>query len=518
MKITENWSIIKPSVSSKGGIVTSHHYEASQIGIDILNSGGNAIDAAVSMSLALGVIEPWMSGLGGCGYMLYFDSKTNQTHAIEFGVKSPKKLDLSKFVLSDEGQDTDLFGWPNVKDDTNIHGALSMAVPGYINGVSTALKEFGSMPWKDIIEPACILSKRGLKADWYTTMRINLEAKLLSKYKSSKNIFFENSLPIVSEDPTNLKSIKNEGLYNSYCLLRDEGPETFYKGELSKILVKDLREINSFINSDDLSDYKSELMRCDKTVYRNSEVHVAPGLNAGPSLIDALNFLEKNWSPKNNNPDADAYENYYKALHFSFEKRLKEMGEPKENSCTTHLSVVDKEGNMVALTQTLLSVFGSRVILPESGILMNNGIMWFDPRQGKPNSLSKDKKPLCNMCPTIVIDNSGKKIALGASGGRRIFPSVFQTISFLLDYNMNLDDAFTTPRIDYSGENRILANEKLGKDIIGNLNNYEKTIEVPDSVLSHSFACPNAVMSDATGNRYGNAYIPSPCSAAISSE
>ena len=494
MKIKENWSITKPSVSSKGGIVTSHHYEASQIGIDVLKSGGNAIDAAVSMSLALGVIEPWMSGLGGCGYMLYYDSKTHQTHAIEFGVKSPKKLDLSKFVLSDQGKDNDLFGWPNVKDDTNIHGAYSMAIPGYIRGVSTALKEFGSMSWKDIIEPACILSKRGLKADWYTTMRINLEAKLLSKYKSSKNIFFEGGLPIVSEDPTNLKSIKNSALYNSYCLLRDEGPETFYTGELSKILVKDLREINSFINSDDLSDYKSELKRSTKTVYRNSEVHVAPGLNAGPSLIDALNFLEKNWSSKNNNPEADTYENYYKALHFSFEKRLKEMGEPKENSCTTHLSVVDKDGNMV------------------------NGIMWFDPRQGKPNSLGKDKKPLCNMCPTIVIDNSGKKIALGASGGRRIFPSVFQTISFLLDYNMNLDDAFTTPRIDYSGENRILANEKLGKDIIDNLSKFEKTIEIPDSVLSHSFACPNAVMIDPMGNRYGNAYIPSPCSATISSE
>jgi len=516
MKITENWSIIKPSVSSKAGIVTSHHYEASQIGIEILKSGGNAVDAAVSMGLALGVIEPWMSGIGGCGYMLYFDSKTQHTYAIEFGVKSPKTLDLSKFVLYEEGKDNDLFGWPNVKDDINIHGALSMAIPGYIHGISTALKNFGSMSWKDIIEPACILSKRGLKADWYTTMRINLEAKLLSKYKSSKNIFFEDDLPIVSEDPTSLKSIKNVGLYNSYCLLRDEGPETFYTGELSKILVKDLREINSFINSEDLSDYKSELTRSTKTEYRESEVHVSPGLNAGPSLIDALNFLEKNWCPKNSNPDVAAYENYYKALHFSFEKRLKEMGEPKENSCTTHLSVVDKDGNMVALTQTLLSVFGSRVVLPESGILMNNGIMWFDPRQGKPNSLSNDKKPLCNMCPTIVIDKSGKKIALGASGGRRIFPSVFQTISFLLDYNMNLDDAFTTPRIDYSGENRILANEKLDKDIIKNLNNYEKTIEIPDSVLSHSFACPNAVMSDAMGNQYGNAYIPSPCSAAIS--
>src|SRR6056300_2073953 len=99
MKIKENWSIHKPSVRSKGGVVTSHHYEASQIGVDVLRSGGNAIDAAVSMSLALGVIEPWMSGLGGCGYMLYYDSKTHTTHAIEFGVKSPKKLDLSKFVL-----------------------------------------------------------------------------------------------------------------------------------------------------------------------------------------------------------------------------------------------------------------------------------------------------------------------------------------------------------------------------------------------------------------------------------
>ena len=194
------------------------------------------------------------------------------------------------------------------------------------------------------------------------------------------------------------------------------------------------------------------------------------------------------------------------------------MGEPKENSCTTHLSVVDKDGNMVSLTQTLLSVFGSRVVLPESGILMNNGIMWFDPRKGKPNSLSADKKPLCNMCPTIVLEKSGKKIAMGASGGRRIFPAVFQTISFLIDYNMDLNNAFSTPRIDYSGENRILANESLKQDIINKLNNYKKTVKVPDSVFSHLFAAPNAVMSDFKGNKYGNAYIPSPWSSTLSSE
>ena len=143
---------------------------------------------------------------------------------------------------------------------------------------------------------------------------------------------------------------------------------------------------------------------------------------------------------------------------------------------------------MVSLTQTLLSVFGSRVVLPESGILMNNGIMWFDPRKGKPNSLSADKKPLCNMCPTIVLEKSGKKIAMGASGGRRIFPAVFQIISFLIDYNMDLNNAFSTPRIDYSGENRILANENLKQDIINKLNYYKKTVKVPDSVF-FSFIC-----------------------------
>ena len=110
MKIYENWSIQKPSISSKGGVVTSHHYEASQIGVNILNNGGNAVDAAVAMGLALGIVEPWMSGIGGCGYMLFHNAKNQETHAIDFGVKSSKNLNLSKFVLLDQGKDSDLFG------------------------------------------------------------------------------------------------------------------------------------------------------------------------------------------------------------------------------------------------------------------------------------------------------------------------------------------------------------------------------------------------------------------------
>ena len=515
MKVNENWKINKEFVEGSGGIVSSHHFEASNIGIDVLNNGGNAIDAALSMGLALGVLEPWMSGIGGCGFMVYYESKSQNSYAIDFGVKSPINLDVSKFKIIDGGKDDDLFGWPLLEDNINIHGPLSMAVPGYISGVSNALNNFGTMPWKEVIDPAVQLSKRGLGVDWYATLRISLEAKYLRNYPSSRNIFLEDELPPISEDPVNLKFIKNKKLCNSYEILQQDGPSSFYSGELSEILLKDLKAVDSIICDKDLSSYKSFKTYTQKSNYRNTEIHVAPGLNAGPSLLDALKELELSWMPNSGIPDSSGYSAYAKSLITAYENRLKNMGAESDDGCTTHLSVIDKEGNMVSLTQTLLSCFGSRLVLPESGVLMNNGIMWFDPRPNRPNSLCAGSKPLSNMCPAIVIDNSGKKIALGASGGRRIFPAVFQLISFLVDYNMTLNDAFNTYRIDYSGENRILANNLIDSNIIDELNKILKTYNIPDSVVSHLYSAPNAVMVDAKNKRFGNAYIPSPWSSTL---
>ena len=473
------------------------------------------MDSAVAMGLTLGIVEPWMSGIGGCGFMVYYDSKSQKSYSIDFGVKSPINLNTSKFKIIDDGNDDDLFGWPLVEDNINIHGPLSMAVPGYISGISNALNSFGSMSWKEIIEPAYQLSKRGLVVDWYTTLRISLEAKYLRKYSSSSDIFLDDGLPPISEDPVNLKFIKNKNLMNSYEILKQDGPSSFYSGELSEILLRDFELIKSVISNKDLSNYESKKSNTQKSNYRNAEIHVAPGLNAGPSLIDALNNLELSWLPNSDSPSSLDYNAYAKSLITAYEKRLSLMGSNSDEGCTTHLSVIDKEGNMVSLTQTLLSVFGSRLVLPESGILMNNGIMWFDPRPNKPNSLKACSKPLSNMCPVIVIENTGKKIALGASGGRRIFPAVFQLISFLVDYNMKLNDAFNTPRIDYSGENRILASNLLDSTVLDKLNQVLKTYDVPDSVVSHLFSAPNAVL-DFENKRYGNAYIPSPWSSTIS--
>ncbi|SVE64016.1 uncharacterized protein METZ01_LOCUS516870, partial [marine metagenome] len=200
---------------------------------------------------------------------------------------------------------------------------------------------------------------------------------------------------------------------------------------------------------------------------------------------------------------------YVDVLKNTYAQRLKMMGHKNDNSCTTHLSVVDSKGNMVALTQTLLSVFGSKVVLPKLGILMNNGIMWFDPRPNHPNSIKPNAKPLSNMCPVVVLGKKGKNLALGASGGRKIFPAVFQLISFIYDYNMSLNDAFNQPRVDVSGTDQVLVNDSLSNDIIDSLKNNNDIYSTQDTVFSGLFSCPNAVM-DIDGKKYGAAYIPSP--------
>ena len=186
-------------------------------------------------------------------------------------------------------------------------------------------------------------------------------------------------------------------------------------------------------------------------------------------------------------------------------------------SCTTHLSVVDGAGNMVALTQTLLSVFGSKVTLPRTGILMNNGVMWFDPRPGGPNAMAPGKRPLSNMCPTVVDRGDGVRIALGASGGRRIMPAVFQLISFLVDYGMELGDAMHQARIDVSGAPPVIVDNRLDAATVAGLSERYPTYVAPHGVYPALFACPNVVTRDVNRKiSAGSAFVMSPWAAARS--
>ena len=173
---------------------------------------------------------------------------------------------------------------------------------------------------------------------------------------------------------------------------------------------------------------------------------------------------------------------------------------------------------MVALTQTLLSIFGSKVMLPSTGILWNNGIMWFDPRPGRPNSIAPGKRPLSNMCPTIVARSDGAKFGLGASGGRRIFPAVFQLSSFLMDFDMDLDGAFHTPRVDVSATAQVSVDRKLPQPTQDAMADEFDGVPETHGVFPALYACPNSAAALPDGTQCGAAFVTSPWSKAVAVE
>jgi gamma-glutamyltranspeptidase/glutathione hydrolase len=196
---------------------------------------------------------------------------------------------------------------------------------------------------------------------------------------------------------------------------------------------------------------------------------------------------------------------YARALDGAFRDRFEAMGDtgseaPGAPGCTTHFSVVDREGNLCAVTQTLLSIFGSRVVSPATGILLNNGIMWFDPEPGKPNSLAPGKRCLGNYCPVVGETGDGRRFALGASGGRKIIGTVLQIASFLIDHRFTLEEAFHQPRIDMSGGERVIADRALPADTLRALEAAYPTSTARRTVYPYPFAVPAAVLREGDMN------------------
>jgi len=234
-----------------------------------------------------------------------------------------------------------------------------------------------------------------------------------------------------------------------------------------------------------------------------------PGLTAGPTLADYFKRL---------GPGADVPA-MADALAAAYDHRLATMGHDGEThtspGCTSHFSVVDREGNMVAVTQTLLSIFGSRVLSQSTGIPMNNGIMWFDPEPGKPNSLAPGQPCLMNICPTIARDPTGG-FAVGASGGRKIVGAVAQLSTLMADGGLSLEQAFHHPRIDISGD-QLIADAALSEDVIQTMEQSHPVTTRPNNIYPFHWACPSAVRR-VDGWNMGATEVMSPWADAISED
>lgn len=499
----ETFALSKPVVRSSGGIVAAQHWEAAEVGAAVLRDGGNAVDAAIATAFAISCVEPWMSGIGGGGFMMVAMAQERKVYKVDYGMIAPKALDPGRYALANEGEaPADFtFVWPRVVDDRNVLGPEAVGVPGAVRGFAAALENFGTLDWATALAPAIALAEKGLPTDWYQTLQIAYGAAAgLGRFPESAKTYLPDGVPPVSLSSHAPNRIRLGQLPETLKRLAAAGPDDFYTGQIADMVLRDLSD--SAFQADDLARYVAGIEEVPGIEYRGKRVHLASGLTAGPTFARALKSIEQSIDPAAGFGPA-SYVAWAKALQEAYEHRFKTLGHAApadELACTTHLSVVDRDGNMVALTNTLLERFGSRYMGAGTGILFNNGITWFDPEPGRPNSIAAGARPLSNMCPTIVTDGGTPVFACGASGGRRIVPACFQMTSMAVDYGMSLEDIYATPRIDVSGTEGALADARLGDDVVDALAKAMPTTRSFQSIGMRPFANPQAVMRQGSEN------------------
>jgi gamma-glutamyltranspeptidase/glutathione hydrolase len=495
----------KAVVPTRGGVVAAQHRRAAEAGAAVLEAGGDAIDAAIATSFAIGVVEPWMSGPAAGGCMTIWRAREAKAYTIDYGMRSPAALDPVDYPLAGTGRASDLFPWAAVKDDRNVQGATAVAVPGVVAGMGLAHERFGRLPWRDLLASAIALADEGLLVDWYSGLLMASTARALSLDPDAAALFLDDGRwPILGQwTALTERRLDQRALAGTLRRIAERGARELYEGDVARALVADVRAKGGCLSESDLASYRATIVEPLAIPYRGGHVYAAPGMTGGPTFRRALEQLSEELRPTTGIPGAASYVAYARALDAAFRGRFESMGDhesPQAPACTTHFSVVDRDGNLCAVTQTLLSIFGSRVVSPSTGVLLNNGIMWFDPEPDKPNSLGPAKRCLGNYCPVVGVAQDGRSFALGASGGRKILGTVLQLCSFLVDHGLSLEDAFHRPRIDVSGGDRVIADQALPADVIEALRALFPVATARRTVFPYPFAVPAGVLRDGALN------------------
>ena len=515
---TETWRVTKPARTGRGGLVACQHQLAAMAGVELLRAGGNAVDAAVAAAFAMGVVEPWMSGIGGVGFMVAANAKTGRVTFVDFGPVAPAGLDPARYPLAGGNAAGSIFGWPAVEGARNDRGYEASTVPGAVDGLGLAVETLGTKSLAEVLAPAIRLAEAGLPLDWHSSLAISLAAADLARDPTAAATYLPGGLPAVPPSDRPAGALLLGNLATTLKRIAAAGRRDFYEGELAAGIAADLAAAGSVITAADLAGYRAELREPLVYDYQGVRLHFAGPLSGGPTVIQALGDIARRLPDLPlGRPDGTSFRAYAEALRAAHETRLATLGAGASGN-TTHLSVVDRDGNMVALTVTLLARFGARIVLPSSGILMNNAINWFDPRPGRPNSLAPGRRPLVNMCPMVATRDDVPWVALGACGGRKILSAVTQLASMLVDYGLSLDSAFATPRLDASTET-VLVDAEMDPEWIEQIGAALPIQVVPDQVYPSHFAVPSAVMrATGTGINSAATHPRSPVAAVVGEE
>ena len=487
----EHWQVSKKALASKDGMVAAQHQLAAQAGADMLYRGGNAIDAAVATAFALATVEPWMCGLGGSGYMVIWLASEKRATVLDFQGMLPDAIDPEDYPI-DPNVPVTIMGFPGVVDRRNIVGPLSVTVPGAVKGLATALERYGRLGLDTVLEPSIQSAERGLPCDWFTTLQIALAAGDLARNAEASSIYLPHGVPPQPEQYLALGR-----LAETLKSLADHGPEIFYEGDVGQSMVHDLQAGGSRITMEDLAAYQVLEHSPLTGSHRKTHLHTAGVTSGGQRLIDTLDHIERHLEPVTS-PNAQSWKTYADGLNHAWKNHNRRIGrETEKGGCTSHLSTVDSDGNMVALTYTLLNRFGSCVVLPQTGILMNNSVSYFDMRPGYPTSMKPRLRiNASNMCPTIAEKDGQALFAVGASGANFIQPCTTQIAALMLDFGMSLEEAMNHPRIDASDRGSIRVDPALGSETINALARDFKLEIAQRLVFPKLYSCPSGVSRD----------------------
>jgi gamma-glutamyltranspeptidase len=470
-------------VRARHGIVASTSPIASRVGADIMQRGGNAIDAAVAVGLALAVTWPSAGNLGGGGFMM-IRRANGDTEVVDYRERAPLAASHDMYLDKDG----------NVIKDASTVGYKAIGVPGSVAGLALALQRHGKLKWADVIEPARRLADAGFEVPLHVARSLRASNDLLSRFPESQRIFLRNG-----KNYEEGETFKQPELAATLARLEAKGPREFYEGDTARMIVDDVKANGGLITAQDLKEYEPTIRKPLHGTYRGYEIlTMPPPSSGGVALIEMLNMLEPysiaEMEPNsseaihlmveierrafadraaflgdtdfvNNVPISGLISKDYAANAIKTIKpdRATPSGEIREGNPvayespeTTHFTVIDEEGNVVSNTYTLNNSYGSGVTARGTGVLLNNEMDDFTSKPGVPNAygllqsennaIAPRKRPLSAMTPTIVLKDGQVIFAIGSPGGPTIINTVFQVIVNVLDFGMNLQQAIDAPR------------------------------------------------------------------------
>ena len=489
-------------VEANNSMVVTRHFLATEIGNNVLQNGGNAIDASIAISFALAVVLPQAGNIGGGGFMVIHNQDSNFT--IDYREQAPL-LATEKMFITDGLYDPELA----------LESYQSSGTPGAVAGMYLAHQEFGSIKWKDLIQPSIDLARNGFIVTKTLEHALENNIKKLKKYEATRKIFFKHGMTLRAGD-----RLIQKDLANTLELIAINGQDGFYKGRTAQLIEQDMLNNDGLISQKDLSLYQAKMREPIEFTYKDLDVITMPPASSGGlmlalmlNMIENLELDNESQSPQNILKiseamqiayslrsvylgDSDFYEVPFSEFlskdkakellsNINFDNSTrKEDFEPekfkfKEN--TTHYSVIDEYGNAVSNTTTLNTAFGSGVVIEGTGILMNNEMDDFSSSPGienyflllgnEANKIEPLKRPLSSMTPTIVLREGKPFIITGAQGGSRIITAVLHIILNYYEFNMSAKDAVYANRYHHQWNPDILMYEYMTNELQNDLEN-----------------------------------------------